>query len=636
VSRFGRLDNLVGLKPSHGIELRPFALAEVRHLQAGFANDPRQAGVTRRFSAGLDVKAHPTQNLTIDATVNPDFGQVEADEVVLNLTNIETAFMEKRPFFQEGTDVFQSSRIVVYTRRIGAVPGTPALPSGEQVISRLDPTPIYGALKVTGRPLPRLALGALSALTGPQSVTTMNGDGQTDLRAAAPLTFWNVLRLRSDFGNGGHLGFLGTATNRNESFGAFATATSADGETRILCPGGQRVAPGRRCFRDSYVGGFDGLWRSPSRMYALSGQAMAALVQNGPDRTLRDGTVLGSGSADPLFAVAAEKEGGDLQGRVWGQFTGRQVDFNDLGYMQRQNEWRLWLMSSYRTTKAWGPALTTLTGFHGFQQTNLDGVPVGRWVRLGTNWQLKNFWWVGVYGVYFPTIYDDREVGNGAALEHKPRTGIAVEIMTDPRRDVMGMLEAAWHHLAGGRSYEAEATLRLKLLSQLDLDLAPNVTVRTGEPRYLSRQGAGDSTTYLLGDLAARSVGATLRLTWTFSPRLTLQTYGQAFLVSRRYSDFATFTSSSKKPLIRLHELEAAEAPDTNPDSTEAVFNANVLLRWEYRPGSTLFLAYSRSQRPTGDMTGDLLLDDFRSLSRSLTAGPAANVVLLKLAYWWG
>src|SRR5262249_53170180 len=170
VSRYGRLDNLAARRPGGGFELRPFVLGRVRQ------RDPVDAmlasGADASGSAGLDLKWHVSQELTLDATFNPDFAQVEADQVVLNLTNYEIEYPEKRPFFLEGIDTLATPIPVVYTRRIGHVPALPILPSGEALVDAPDPATIYGAAKLIGNLGKRFTIGALSALTAQRSAGT--------------------------------------------------------------------------------------------------------------------------------------------------------------------------------------------------------------------------------------------------------------------------------------------------------------------------------------------------------------------------------------------------------------------------------------------------------------------------------
>jgi hypothetical protein len=170
-------------------------------------------------------------------------------------------------------------------------------------------------------------------------------------------------------------------------------------------------------------------------------------------------------------------------------------------------------------------------------------------------------------------------------------------------------------------------------LPQLDFDLAPTFTANVGEPRYVDPGSlAGE---YLLGHLDAKSLGATLRATYTFSPRLTLTAYAQLFLASGHYSGFLTYLSnpSGPRPVVRLDELRPAPPPFGNPDFEEGALNANVVLRWEYRLGSLMYLVYTRSQVPNVSLApGEEATLDLGAARRA----PAADVIILKVSYWWG
>jgi hypothetical protein len=644
VSRFGTLDNLVGLPRRRHLELRPFVLGEVTHLGAGFGP---QVGTDPRVSAGLDARAHPTGDLTLVAALNPDFGQVEADEVILNLGTLETSYPEKRPFFLEGTDLWSGR--VLYTRRIGSVPSSPALRPGEELVEREAPTPILGALKLVGRPTPALVMGLLSAVTAANNLRVRlapdaapPGEPPEQARVAVPLTLFNALRLRWDLPQGSHLGLHASAVNRQERPQRYPRLPAGSGtpplaEERQLCSGGARVTPGDRCFRDAYVAGIDGRWRSPARTYSVSGLALLSLLQGGPPRPQRDGTVLASGDVGPIASLTAAKDGGEhWLADAGAQLTGRHADSNDLGFQERQNELRLFANVSYRTTRPWGPTLETQTGIENFQQTDVGGLVLTRLVQLYSEWQLRNFWEVQARLILSPAAFDDREIGDGGAIQRPGRGGGELEVSSDPRRRVVAELELRGEWLRGGGRYSAELGLELKLMPQLEIELEPSATFRRGEPRFIDRDaGAAGETRYLFGELTAASVGSVVRLTWTFTPRLTLQGYGQLFLLSRRYRHFTEARATAPRPRFHLRDLAATAPPPEgdNPDDREGVLNANVLLRWEYRLGSTLYLVYTRSQRPASEVvapgSNGLGLED-------VYRGPAANTFLLKLAYWWG
>jgi Domain of unknown function (DUF5916)/Carbohydrate family 9 binding domain-like len=216
VSRYGRVENLENLLARRRFELRPFVLGRLTHRQPGFAP---VSGFSPGVAAGIDLKWQVLPQLTLEATALPDFGQVEVDQVVLNLSTIETFYPEKRPFFSEGLDLFVTPLSLLHTRRIGATPGRPSLLPDERVRGVIDPSPIYGAFKLTGRAAAGLDLGIISAVTGENTVPVARPDGSSIERIAAPMTSYNVLRLRQRIGSGARLGLLATAVNRRERGG---------------------------------------------------------------------------------------------------------------------------------------------------------------------------------------------------------------------------------------------------------------------------------------------------------------------------------------------------------------------------------------------------------------------------------
>jgi hypothetical protein len=265
---------------------------------------------------------------------------------------------------------------------------------------------------------------------------------------------------------------------------------------------------------------------------------------------------------------------------------------------------------------------------------NIAGLPTVRNGQLVAQARLDSFWAFSVGLGGSRPRFDDREVGDGAALERPGGVGGSLSMESDRRARVFVGLDSGVERTSNGaRSVRAELTLQLHTLPQLDLELIPQAFLDRGEIRYAATAENGD---YLFGRLNARSLGVTLRSTYTFTPRLTLQAYAQLFLSARHYSDFASFTPTPGAPpaTIYLRDLQpGAAAPGTNPDTQETALNANVVLRWEFRTGSILYLVYTRAQAPTLTLQpGEMGHLDLRSVRRA----PASDVILLKLAYWWG
>ncbi|MDB4980883.1 MAG: hypothetical protein JWM82_1635, partial [Myxococcales bacterium] len=588
-------------------------------------------------SAGLDLKWHVAQDLTLDAAALPDFAQVEADQLILNLSNFETFLPEKRPLFLEGTEVFAFPLQVFYSRRIGNAPTTPTLNDDNlKLVNVPSPAQIYGAGKLVGHLGPHWTIGALSALTGRTEVTTEDtGNGTRASRLVAPLRAAEVLRLKRDWGAAGHLGLMGTATTSFDGGEGYPQTPPG----MQLCPSGDVTAIGARCFRDGYVGGIDGLWRSPSGDYVANGAFIQSFIHGGLAVIQRDGTQIGDGARGSGGWARVAKEGGRFLASA--QYTGasRRLDYNDLGYMLRQNQHELKTSLGYRTLERGVLTTETNTAFEVTQHRSVNGLDLGQTYELSSRLRFLNYWSAFVAADVAPPRYDDREVGDGTALERGAYGSARVDLSTDPKRrviiDFSGMGQAIQH---GALNVSLQGTLTLNLLPQLELALSPQITRTTGEPRFAWQQGGGLAPNeYVFGQLAATSVGAILRASYTFAPRVSLQTYAQGFLASASFTDRRAVPAMPGEH-ISIDRVRAAPlttmlpaTPSATPDLEEAALNLNVVFRWEYLPGSTIFVVYSRSQVP-----GVKIPDMGAQLApHALGRGASADVILLKLTYWW-
>jgi hypothetical protein len=654
VSRYALLDGLRGLHPGAPLELRPFVLGRMRRRDV--ATTQLASGTDLAASAGLDLKWHPTQSLTLDATFNPDFAQVEADQLVLNLTKFETYYPEKRPFFLEGIDMFSTPRQLLYTRRIGRAAPPPALrtsaPFGEQLVDVPTPASIYGASKITGQLTDGWSIGTLQALTAENDASVQLSDGSRQLRLSDPLTAFDVVRVKRSLPGNGYVGAMFTATTHAESTGNYATAPPGTtiavpsssnaaalvtsqtgfGSPLQLCPDGSTVSPMTRCFNDAYVGALDWRWRSADGDWVTGGQGTATMLAKGPARGVPDGTVINPGDIGPgLFAFVNKEGGAHWVGDAQLEYEGRKLAYTDLGYNQRANDYRWRVDAEWRDMKPWKFMLERHVRFEYFGRTTLDGLWLGSGYQLNVTGTFNNFWSFFTEVHWRPTSYDDREVGDGTALERAGLLGWELELYSNPAKPVSFSLETQTQWLYNGFNFNGSGGVLFRALPQLDLEVLPTAVYTVGEPRFAeSGPLAGQ---YLFGKLDAKSIGATVRATYTFAPRLTLQAYGQLFLASGHYDDFSLFQSANPGAVVHLGDLRPYFSPlATNPDFQEAVLDMNVVLRWEYTLGSTIFLVYTRSQVPAVVLSpGESASLDVSSVGRA----PAADVVLLKLTYFW-
>ena len=535
VSTFGTLDGLSGVKPSRPWEVRFSEILRLRfrdpEARAGTVAKPRDWNVNFELSG----KGHPTQGTTLDLTINPDFGLVEADQVVLNLSNYEVFYPEKRPFFLEGQDTWSTPRSVFYTRRIGARPADPTLAAGELLGDHLGPSPIRGAAKFVGATSPRSSVGALSAITGENAATVISRDPATnDLiavkRTVDPFSVYNVLRARYLPGLGGDIGILATAANRVERSG---TPT----------------------VNDAYAVATDGRWRSPSANYVVAGQLVSSLLVGGPPRPQKDGIDVEPGR--PAL-------GGTLTAAKQGVTTG-------------------WLRSvspcpsdsSTTTISATWIARTTLcrTPISPTAPCNLGGrppTPPPRW-RSHTARRWTAFDWKIISGCPPPppspisgepasrrtTTRLTSTIGKPETAPRSERAGLlGTELWagTDSRRLFTGTIWLQGQRLTDGWQVHGAATLMMRASSRVELELLPDALYTTGEPRFIER----DPRFYYFGRLRVKNIGVTARATVGLTPRLTLQLYSQLFLATTEYSEPSQFRLSpgAFRSQIRLDDLQ--------------------------------------------------------------------------------
>jgi len=616
IAFLGRLDDLRGLKGGGALELIPFGVGFARRQDA-IQDVMVGSGFKLAGSAGLNLKWHLANDVTLDAAFNPDFAQVEADQVILNLTNFETFLPEKRPFFLEGIEAFSFPLQVFYSRRIGAAPIPPTM-GGEQLVDVPSPATIYGAGKMVGRLGPAWSLGALSALTAENRVNVIDSTGATTSRIAAPTTAFNVLRLKRELGNAGHVGIIGTGSTTFDDSGAF---------------------------RDAYLGGVDGRWRSQSANYVVSGAFVQSYIHGGPASsdvsTMQpDGTHIGAGATAPGGWLRVAKEGG--KHLLWSaEYTGagRLLQYNDVGYMARQN---LHLVKASLGWRELDPGTYTLERSAAFEITetrNFSGLDLGQLYELNGRLKLRNFSSILLAADFAPARFDDREVGDGTALERVRYVGGRLELASDPRGTLYATL-ANQTQIIGAGTYAtaAQGSVVVHALRQLDLELLPQLTWSAGEFRY-ARQ-VEDAANYWFGRLTANSVSATFRASYTFTPQLTLQAYAQAFLAVGHFDDLRSLPSlTTAGTKVTVADLTPPPGmppvPPNSPDFQDAALNVNVVFRWEYRLGSTIYFVYSHSQIPTVPVPmmgfpNPTVLDP-----HAFGHGGTSDVFLLKFSSWW-
>ena len=607
VSRYGELGPFIGLAPRGSLAIVPFALSRLVHADAEV---PSPYGNGASAAAGIDVTWRPLRELTLQAAALPDFGQVEADQLIINLTTTEIEYPEKRPFFLQGMDLFQVPIQLLYTRRIGRQADSPALPDGVNQLGAVGPAQVLAAGKLIATAGP-VDIGALSVATGD---VTAHTDAAGEVVAAASASH-HVLRVRTS-GDGFTVGALGTAQIQSDDA---LRHPSVGGMT--LCPTGELVTLGARCSHDALTGGVDGSWRSGEGDWTASGQIAGARTSGGPTRMLADGTQLASGDAGLGGYFRAAKEGGWLRGELAYEGYSRKFEIDDLGYLPRANVHHVDATVGAYSAKEAGPFVETRTNVEFFYRQNMDGLRGTNGYQWNLGGTTHGLWGVWTELHWRPSYFDDRELGDGRALERSGRLGWEVEVNTDARRSVVGAWSQQLRSTHDGWEYYADGDLKVRPRDNIELDFQPSIELSYGEPRFVD---GSDPAGPRFTRLDATSLGLTTRATWTLTRDLTVQAYVQALLASLRHRD--AFVADPSLRVIGLDQLQPAAFDPSMYDAREGALNATIVGRWEYRPGSTAFLVYSHAQIPAMGM-------GFHP--NALVHGPASDAVLLKLSWAW-
>ncbi len=606
VSRYGELGPFEGLAPRGSIAIVPFALSRLVRTDASV---PSSYGDGVSAAAGLDVTWRPAANVAVAGAVLPDFAQVEADQVVVNLTTIEIAYPEKRPFFLQGLDLFQTPIGLLYTRRIGAAVESPALSDGTTQLRPVGAAPVLGAAKVLGN-VRGVELGALSAVTDEVNAPTDAGDVQ-----AQSIASHHVARVRVTK-NQLAIGALGTARVNHEDASRYPSIM-----TGALCPSGDVVTAGARCAHDAYVASLDAAWRSKGGEWTAATQLAATRIEGGPPRQRPDGTIVGAGDSGTGGFVKLAREGGTLRGEAVYEVFSRRFDIDDLGYLPRANLHHGWLDLEAYTARTYGPLIESRARLELYWRRNLDGLALPSGYQWNVSGTTKGMWHGFLEVHWRPGYFDDRELGDGRALQRAGRLGLELEGRTDTRRSVVGAAAITYQSTRDGHVLDASAELQLRPRDNVEIAIEPEAMITRGEPRFLDEDAA--SPRFARQDV--QSIGVTTRATWTLTRNLTLQGYVQALLATINYRD--PFVVDPSDRVIALADLEPAGFDPAMYDGREGVLNATAIARWEYRPGSTAYLVYSHAQLP--DET------DATYEPRALVRGPASDVVLLKLSWAW-
>ena len=588
ISRFGDLVGIEDIHPSRHLELIPYTMG-----RATLDN-----GTDLWGNVGGDVQYGITTGTTLNATINPDFGQVEADPATLNLSAYEEFFEERRPFFVKGSSIFNfggGEKQFFYSRRIGRQPGHFELPEGATEVSRPESTTILGAAKIVGRTNSNTSFGIMEAITAPE-YAQIKEKGKSRDYLIEPLTNYFVGRVTQDILKGdSRVGLVTTAVNRHTSNAA-------------------------------YTGGLDWDLRFAKERYKISG--MLAASQTGKLEARKSGY---------LAHIAFDKQGGWWRLNTNFNVLSPDFEINDMGYAQRGDIMRWFHDLVFKKEQPFSIFREVSLGFYGWREWNYDGVSIGRYSEIWTDGKLKNYWEYDLWVGRNLESFRDEDVRRGGTLIKNPAGWwIFTQLRTDSRKMVQLELNPIFAWDDDNKSSEKEVTLRLKIrpMPNIELSIGPMYRYRIYDAQWVElveeNIDGHIKNHYVYGELIAQTLDFTTRANISFTPTLSLQFYVQPFITIGDFSNF--------KELIEPKSYKFKPYPlKRNPDFHVRALRGNTVLRWEFRPGSTLFLVWSQSREAALESVQEADLE-FRPIHRlgSSFTDPGENIFLIKCRYWFG
>jgi len=668
VSRFVDLVGMDNVVPPAQVEFLPYVNTRAEYTQAEAGNPFRDGS---RYLPGLggDLKVALGTNLTLDATINPDFGQVEVDPAVVNLSDVETYYPEKRPFFIEGANTFRFGRggsstnwsfnwsepTIFYSRRIGRAP-TGSLPGSDYADVPIGTT-ILSAAKVTGKVNSSVNVGTVHALTA-REMADVSLNGSRSRAEVEPLTYYGVARVQQEF-NKGHQGLGVMSTYASRFFKDERLRSEMNNNSLFAGLDGWVSLDTNRTWVLTGWGGFSQVWGSKERMVGVQQNSQHYFQRPDAGHVQIDSaaTSLG-GYAGRLFLV--KQKGAVMANAAFGVVSPG-FDVNDLGFSWRTDVVNMHVAGGYRWTepgKLFRRASLTAAFFQNF---DFGGNVNWRGVWQSGNLEFHNFWSMFWNYAYNPQTVNNRRTRGGPLMLALPGRQFGLGFSTDSRKQWVFSADAMLYHRTNEPEIMAEVGVEWKPAPSLNVSFSPSFyrdrtramwVTAVDDP--LATQTYGRR--YIFAVLNQTNLAASIRVNWTFTPQLSLQLFLQPLLAAGDYHDFKELRQPKTYNFLEygkdgstLTEVRNGEGnvesydvdPDgagpapkfniSNPDFRFSSLRGNAVLRWEYHPGSVLYLVWTQS-RSDYENLGEFAFG--RSVSR-LVNSKADNIFMLKMTYWF-
>lgn len=591
VSLMGHLTGLTDIHPPLRLEVVPYQVSRLSYFA-----QPSPFPLQRLLegSAGVDVKYGLANNFTFDAAVNPDFGQVEVDQAVLNLSVFETFYPEKRPFFLEGSQIFTFGSMfdsrqlrLFYSRRVGKKPGSRVAPSNGYFFSELPQfTTILGAGKITGRTDNGLSVGVLSAVTERESAVEEDASGniRRDVHLE-PTADYTAFRIKKEVLSNSFVGMIGTLHAADRSL-------------------------------PSMTGGMDWNMRSSDGSYAMDGYIAGSRTPSGNDdwRTGTAGRIgIGRLAHDHWLAFSLY------------DFATRTFDIHDAGFFNSPPEHGGYTQITFKEDKVHGPFRRMHVSFEGDYRWNWDGARTLGRLEVEPGMEFLNFWTLGLDYIRELKAFDDEYRGIRGLYERAEGNRLTATLTSDPRRKIQLAMHSGYNNnVRGMSSFFAAAQLTIRPNSWMEY--APALTViRTRNDEAWTFLSSSDAGYSIFADRDVDQYDFSLRGTITFTRDVSVQFFTQTLIAKGQYLNFKELVSPTD---LRPYGYDKSSI---NPDFNSKAINANLVLRWEYLPGSTLYVVWTQAREGYTQVYDTPLRTDINEALRL----PMDNIILAKINYRW-
>ncbi len=673
VSEFGELHGLIDIEPQKQLEIQPFAVTQYDTFPAEEGN-PFRDGDEFKLNGGLDAKIGITNDLTLDLTVNPDFGQVEADPAAIALDGFQIFFREQRPFFVENKNIFDYRFAngfdnVFYSRRIGRNPqGSINTLDGEFVDAPTNTT-ILGAAKFSGKTKDGWSIGVLESITEREIATIQDENGNEREAVVEPFTNYFVGRIQKDFNERNtYIGGIFTATNRDlgDQFEIDSDNPNTDETSELI---GTRENNLNSLRKSAYSGGLDFRHNWKDRKYYLEGNMVLSHVEGSKEaieNTQRELTHnfqrpdAGHVEVDPnrtsLTGTGGKLVGGKSGGGRWRYNAGifwrsPELELNDIGFLRQADEIRQFANVRYlflKPTKLYRRANIFAEQFATF---DFDGNYNRIQYFLRGEMNYINNWWTEVGFGHKPRIFSNTILQGGPRWRFSDENFAFLFFGSDRRKKFSFTLgyngsRAKQNNFSFNRYV---VRLNYQPFNALSVSLNPQFRQNPNKTQYVTDVDFNGTSRYITANIDQQTLSASIRVNYNINPNLTIQYYGEPFISRGRYKEFNFVNNPVAEDLderVTLFDQNQISFADDvysidedrdgitdytfdNPDFAFVQFRSNLVLRWEYIPGSEIFLVWSQGVNGSGD-PGDHL---FRSLNNQILDQQPNNTFLIKATY---